>query len=96
MRYDDFKAKPGKRLAVFSGPNCPGCIALKPTLTAAAADAGVELGQFMVPQELAAARELGLRQVPTVLLIDNGKASVLFTGNKMRVHVDALLREKGL
>lgn len=70
-------------IALFYGPSCAPCAALKPKLRKACADLEIRLEEFNTANEMEAVRLMGLRTVPAVVLVRRGGiARVLFTGDQ--------------
>jgi len=82
MTFDELiKSNPSKPVvALFYGAACAPCERLKPVLRAVCKSAGVELQEFNSANELPAIKALGLRSVPSVVLVAHGEARLLFTG----------------
>jgi thioredoxin-like negative regulator of GroEL len=82
MNFDSYKTKVAKpRMALFTGKGCAPCAQLKPLLTKACEDAGVELAVFDIANEMPAVVALGLRAVPTLVVIkQTGEATVVWKG----------------
>jgi thioredoxin-like negative regulator of GroEL len=91
MSYEAYKAKVGPaRLALFTGRGCAPCAQLKPVLTKECEQAGVELAVFDIADEIPAVRSLGLRAVPTLVVINPaGDATVVSTGSMPLAAVQA-------
>lgn len=87
MKFDDLLAADYKKptIALFYGLNCSPCERLKPKLKEACASLNVRLESFNAEQEMDAVKAHGIRSVPTVLVVDNGVASVLFSGDIMKI-----------
>lgn len=70
-------------IALFYGPSCAPCAALKPKLRKACADLEIRLEEFNTSSEMEVVRLLGLRTVPAVVAVRRGAtARVLFTGDQ--------------
>lgn len=67
-------------VALFYGSNCKPCETLKPRLREECKKLNVRLEEFHINDNMAAARELGLRSVPTVLVVYKGDVKVAFQG----------------
>lgn len=67
-------------VALFWGLNCAPCERLKPQLREVCKDMGVRLEEFKLQDEMAAAQSLGLRSVPSVVIVHKGKAWPAFNG----------------
>lgn len=98
MKFADMKAADWRApaLALFYGTTCGPCDRLKPVLRAMAADHGIRLEEFNVTSESDAARELGLRAVPTVVKVHKGECTILWTGNQTRQAIQDKLGRAGM
>ena len=67
-------------VALFYGANCAPCKALKPKLRTACEDLNLQLHEFDIKDEMEIVKSLGIRAVPTVVAIQQGKARILFSG----------------
>jgi len=82
VSYDEFKSKVAMpRFALFTGKGCAPCAQLKPLLSSACEKAGVELAVFDIADERPAVVALGLRAVPTLVVINQaGVPTIVSTG----------------
>ena len=82
MLFSDLKAADYRSptVALFWSTNCAPCERLKPRLREVCAKLGLRLEEFFLPDNLAAARELGLRTVPSVLVVHKGVVTPAFSG----------------
>jgi thioredoxin-like negative regulator of GroEL len=80
-------------VALFYANACKPCELLKPRLREACKALGARLEEFNTAGELAAARALGLRSAPTVVVVHKGQATIVFSGliNDYRQIMDKLL-----
>lgn len=70
------------QVILMYGRNCAPCARLKPRLAQACADLEVDLHQFDAAEEMDTVRLLGLRIVPSVLLLAKDKpARLVFAGD---------------
>jgi thioredoxin-like negative regulator of GroEL len=68
-------------VGLFKQPRCPACEALLPRLELWCKDHSVRLEIFMVSENVEAAKKLGLRTAPTVVVVHEGEAKIAFAGN---------------
>jgi thioredoxin-like negative regulator of GroEL len=94
MTYEEALAAGGRTIVLFYGAACAPCAALKPLLRAECAIQGLPLVELNVAGELAVARALQLRAVPSVVLLVDGVAKLLSTGAVPPA--DVINRLKGL
>ena len=64
----DPSSKPSKRLMLFTTSTCPKCVMAKKFLN----DAGISYETVVVDKDPEPAREYGVRQAPTLLVLENG------------------------
>lgn len=79
---------------LFYGMACAPCQRLKPRLVELCKKLDVTLTQFNVATEMDAVRALGIRGVPTVVAIKDGRPSVLFTGDLHDERIASMLADK--
>lgn len=82
MTFDQLKRADYKfpTVALFYGRNCAPCERLKPKLREVCKSLGARLEEFAAHDEMDTVRELGLRAVPTVLLVHKGDVKIVFSG----------------
>lgn len=95
MTFDELRGADYKNptVALFYGLNCAPCERLKPKLRVVCADMGVRLEEFNSNSEMAAVFELGIRSVPTVVLVHRGVTKLVFSGDL--TNIEQRLRDAG-
>jgi thioredoxin 1 len=97
MTFDEVKKQAGNRVVVFYGAACAPCQTLKPLLRAVCHELNERPPEEInIAGDLDAARDLGIRTVPTVVLVKQGAPQVLFTGMLHREGIARKLLEAGL
>ena len=97
MKFNDLYNETGKRtVALFYGPNCGPCSRLKPKLRAACEELGVDLVELDATVEREATTLMGIRQVPTVVLVSGMAARVVLMGDHPQDHVRMQLVAQGV
>lgn len=84
------------RLVIFYSDTCAPCKILKPQLRDWCRDWGLPLFEANAKDNMDAVRELGLRSLPSVVLLREGRAQVAFTGNLGRDAVRGCLEGHGV
>lgn len=67
-------------VALFYGAGCAPCERLKPVLREVCSAMGARLEEFNSAGEMAAVRALGMRSVPAVYIVFDGKPTFAFMG----------------
>jgi thioredoxin-like negative regulator of GroEL len=99
MNFAELKqssAAGAKLLVLFYGNACAPCARLKPRLVELTDRMGIPLHQLNVAADMPAARELGIRGVPSLVALKDGQAEVLFTGELSDAQMSELFIAKGL
>lgn len=83
MSFKDLYSEDNRpKIALFYGPNCAPCNSLKPKLREACADLNVDLHEFNAGSEREAVMLLGIRAVPTVVLVRGNSARIIMNGDQ--------------
>lgn len=88
MTFDELRCADYKHptVALFYGLACAPCERLKPRLREVCKDMGVRLEEYNTATELPAVREMGMRTVPTVVVVHRGGAVLsAFSGNEPNI-----------
>lgn len=82
MTFAELLAQSGRTpvVALFYGAACPPCERLKPVLRQVCATSKVQLEEFNSANEMDQIKLLGLRSVPSVMVVSHGEARLAFTG----------------
>lgn len=80
MSFKELTEQKYTGLILFYGTACAPCERLKPRLMKGVAARGVSLEQINVAGDMEAVRGLGIRGVPTLVDMNQGKPEILFTG----------------
>lgn len=94
--YSEISAAGGASLVLFTSATCGPCKLMKPRLVALAAEKGLELHVLDIAYEMDHVRALGIRGVPSLVVVEPGRQEVLFTGALSDEQVLAKLQQKGI
>jgi thioredoxin-like negative regulator of GroEL len=96
MTFEELQKLPGKHVVVFYGIACAPCKTLKPMLRQACERIGQAAPvEINIAGELAAAQEIGVRTVPTVVGMADGRPRILWTGVQPPAVIERILRTQG-
>lgn len=96
MTYDDILKSRKPTVIMFYGPACAPCARLKPRLGELQKKLGFSLEMINVASEMKQVLAMGIKGVPTLVAVKNGKAEVMFTGELPDAQIAVKLHEKGM
>jgi thioredoxin-like negative regulator of GroEL len=80
MTFDEVKKLDGWTVVLFYGTACAPCERIKPMLREVCGQAQLRLVEVNAAGELDAVRKLGIRAVPTVVVVKEGKSTIALAG----------------
>jgi thiol-disulfide isomerase/thioredoxin len=99
MTFDELCAAQYKNItvALFYGLNCKPCELLHPKLEEVCKKLGVRLERFNSSLEIPALKRMGLRSVPSVVLVHpSGIPALAFSGDRTKAEIEQLLTRGGV
>lgn len=92
IESSDFEGQiEGKYLLDFYADWCAPCIGLKPTLEALEAEQGIPVYKLNIDELPLAAARYGVRNIPTVMLMKDGKPVSQLVGSRKKADYEHLI-----
>lgn len=94
--YSEIVASEEQTVVLFTSSTCGPCKLMKPRLTALAEEKGLNLQILDIAYEMDHVKALGLRGVPSLVVVEPGRQEVLFTGALSDEQIIAKLQQAGV
>ena len=96
MTFEEIKKDGNTHVVMFYGAACAPCNRLKPRIIKLSKEAGFSLHMLNSASEMDAIRTLGIRAVPTVVVVNGNDVKFLFSGEQTDMAILTKLKSAGV